>query len=194
MLTFLIANINITTAGTFNWNIKISDSDLAKTAKWVLEFKPHTSPPVFNNSAAQISSPGFIITVADTASSSSSSVPSPTSSSSTSSSPAPVPATTSSGLSTGAKVAIGVIIPVVVLAALALGLFFFMKKRRAKNNITPPGYEQGQGHDAGAASGYYDPSEIKAQPYTDLLPPPTLPTELEETEVRTPVEMPTTRY
>ncbi|KAF2754462.1 hypothetical protein EJ05DRAFT_142275 [Pseudovirgaria hyperparasitica] len=72
-----------------------------------------------------------------------------------------------SGLSTGAKAAIGVVVPVVVLALLGLAAFLYRRRRKAKSGVTTSEYDE-----KGMATRYakhnpYDPPafvELAGQP------------------------------
>ena len=80
------------------------------------------------------------------------------------SSPSPTPAP-SSGLSTGAKVAIGVVIPLVVIAALIAAFFFFRRRRRTTpQDETVPRPHPHNAELPNTADPYYDDDKKKPNP------------------------------
>jgi len=105
------AGINLTDAGSFQWNVAIPNSQLAVTQQYLLRFI--IEPNNFNG----FPSPGFLIQGGSTTSSSSisstaASYPTPSSTITLTGSKTGAPAAASGRLSTSAKVAIGVVIPV----------------------------------------------------------------------------------
>ncbi|KID85078.1 transmembrane alpha-helix domain-containing protein [Metarhizium guizhouense ARSEF 977] len=72
------------------------------------------------------------------------------------------------GLSTGAKVAIGVVIPIVAIAAL-LGAFFWWRKRKHRHQVPPQ---------AAGKSPTPRHAELNGTPFHELMTPPNNPVEL----------------
>ena len=143
-VNFLSAGINLTNAGTYRWSTSLPASALATTQQYVLRFIIET------NNVNGFPSPGFLIQggAATTTSSSSISFSTSISSSSTSTSATTLPqsntqgtgappASKPGGLSTGAKVAIGVVVPVVILTLL-LGAYCCYRRNKTQLRAVGP--------------------------------------------------------
>jgi hypothetical protein len=140
------AGINLTSAGRYRWNTSIPGSALAVSQQYVLRFIIET------DNVNGFPSPGFLIQGGTTtATSSSTSISSTTSTSSTTSSTssasgtAAPPPSTSGGLSTGAKVGIGVGAAVVVLALL-VGAYSWYRRKRKQSWTAGPQIAELQGY------------------------------------------------
>lgn len=145
MAEILLENINLTVSGTFTWTIAIPDSCLSISAKYVLRFKVPAA--TYNPNTADLSSPGFLVLAASTASSTSVSSSSltttsgssttlassssiATSSAATHPSSSALTSTNDEGLATGAKVGVGIGVTVAVIVV--LGIFYFFKRKNGK--------------------------------------------------------------
>lgn len=106
-----IGDVNLTNAGSVRWDVSIPQDQLAIDQDWVLRF---FAGPGFHTG---FPSRGFLVQGSSVVTTSTSS--SATSSATFSNTPtiAPPQMSGSSGLSTGAKAAVGVVIPVVILAS-----------------------------------------------------------------------------
>lgn len=132
-------NLSLNQGGSWTWTINIPTSQVQIDAKYVLRFKPISSPrSYYNASSSEVSSPGILILQAG----------SPTTTSSTSSSAlntsrtSAMPTTTgSNGLGTAAKAGIG--IGVSAAALLSLGGFFayfLLKRRKCRDPESQPAH------------------------------------------------------
>jgi hypothetical protein len=131
--------VNLTNAGSFRWDVAIPASALAVSQQFVLRFI------VEPNNITGLPSPGFLIQGGSTSTSSLTSSSATLFSTSTSTTSTistttnaagiitpPVAASGTPGhLSTGVKAAIGVIIPVVLLALLGAACYWYVRKRKA---------------------------------------------------------------
>ncbi|KAH7409455.1 hypothetical protein BKA64DRAFT_720727 [Cadophora sp. MPI-SDFR-AT-0126] len=142
----LAKNLNLTTAGNFAWTIQVPDTSLAISAKYVLRFKAAASSLEIDS--GELSSPGFIILRAiisttstpDTRTSSVATSSNPVTSSfsgSTLASPTPLNPTAtpvsqqtsgSGGLTTGAKIGIGLGVSLGILVLCVLAYILFKRK------------------------------------------------------------------
>ncbi|KAH8598867.1 hypothetical protein B0O99DRAFT_591481 [Bisporella sp. PMI_857] len=130
-------NINLTSSRIYAWTIAIPEETLAVGAKYVLRFKAASS--TYDLNSGELSSPGFIVLRAaplTTSTSSSSTSSSLFSTIATAITPPPSQTATtdqysiSGGLSSGAKVGIGISVAVGVLGVFGIVYIFIRRRRR----------------------------------------------------------------
>jgi hypothetical protein len=142
LTTTYIGDVNITTAGSFNWLINMPESALAKSAKYAVWFQSESPADPANN--PPLGSPFFIIvhgSPSTSSASTSTTLPTSTSSLTSTGTPPLPPKQSSGGLSTGAKGGIGAAAAVVGLAILGAVVFFLRRRKQRKSLVAPPEYD-----------------------------------------------------
>ncbi|OKL59379.1 hypothetical protein UA08_05252 [Talaromyces atroroseus] len=146
---YLVGNVNISVAGSYNWTINVNSTSLSNTAEYVFRFKPPQS--TYNVSSDQISSTGFIVVSKDTTTTTTATTSAPTSTTTSASSTTAATATasatatssasassSSSGLSSGAKAGIGVGVSIGAIAILTALAFLFRRRNLTRKSAAAP--------------------------------------------------------